>query len=163
MHCSVYNLCIHSVQGWTCITIIYTCSLFGCNLITFKLLQYAHGAKVVWSFHVWTAGYGWFASIFHSLDSSERIYEMDLVLKWNQWSTICNSRVLGWEWKVYPPSFLADDVINERNSAQILQKQLLDAHEPNLLDEDGKSSAELTDCSYPFQIVTSSSPDGTAF
>ncbi|KAK3136698.1 hypothetical protein QOZ80_5BG0441140 [Eleusine coracana subsp. coracana] len=29
-----------------------------------------------------------------------------------------------------------DDVINERNAAQVLQKQLFDAHEPNLLDED---------------------------
>jgi hypothetical protein len=35
-------------------------------------------------------------------------------------------------------SFFADEVINERNAVQVLQKQLFDAHEPNLLDEDGK-------------------------
>ncbi|KAL6643671.1 hypothetical protein ACP70R_018437 [Stipagrostis hirtigluma subsp. patula] len=32
-----------------------------------------------------------------------------------------------------------DEVISEMNTAQILQKQLFDAHEPNLLNEDGKS------------------------
>jgi len=30
---------------------------------------------------------------------------------------------------------MADDVIHEMNAAQVLQKQLFDAHEPNLLDE----------------------------
>jgi hypothetical protein len=33
---------------------------------------------------------------------------------------------------------LADDVIHEMTAAQVLQKQLFDAHEPNLLDENGK-------------------------
>ena len=33
---------------------------------------------------------------------------------------------------------MADDVIHEMNAAQVLQKQLFDAHEPNLLDENGK-------------------------
>ncbi|XP_035818890.1 uncharacterized protein [Zea mays] len=32
-------------------------------------------------------------------------------------------------------SLLADDVIHEMTAAQVLQKQLFDAHEPNLLDE----------------------------
>jgi len=31
-----------------------------------------------------------------------------------------------------------DDVIHEMTTAQVLQKQLFDAHEPNLLDENGK-------------------------
>jgi len=33
---------------------------------------------------------------------------------------------------------MADDVIHEMNAAQVLQKQLFDAHEPNLLDENGE-------------------------
>lgn len=33
---------------------------------------------------------------------------------------------------------MADDVIHEMTAAQVLQKQLFDAHEPNLLDENGK-------------------------
>jgi len=33
---------------------------------------------------------------------------------------------------------MADDVIHEMTTAQVLQKQLFDAHEPNLLDENGK-------------------------
>jgi len=32
---------------------------------------------------------------------------------------------------------MADDVIHEMTTAQVLQKQLFDAHEPNLLDENG--------------------------
>lgn len=31
-----------------------------------------------------------------------------------------------------------DEVINEKGASHILHKQLLSAHEPNLLDEDGK-------------------------
>ena len=38
----------------------------------------------------------------------------------------------------FPPDILADEVINEKGASHILHKQLLSAHEPNLLDEDGK-------------------------
>lgn len=44
---------------------------------------------------------------------------------------------------------LADEVINEKSASHILHKQLLSAHEPNLLDEDGKFfhflNQEITD------------------
>lgn len=43
-----------------------------------------------------------------------------------------------WAWKQFALSLLADDVIREMTAAQVLQKQLFDAHEPNLLDENGK-------------------------
>lgn len=43
-----------------------------------------------------------------------------------------------WAWKEFALSLLADDVIHEMTAAQVLQKQLFDAHEPNLLDENGK-------------------------
>lgn len=36
-----------------------------------------------------------------------------------------------------PPDILTDEVINEKSASHILHKQLLGAHEPNLLDEDG--------------------------
>jgi hypothetical protein len=37
-----------------------------------------------------------------------------------------------------PVRRLADEVINEKSASHILHKQLLGAHEPNLLDEGGK-------------------------
>jgi len=47
-----------------------------------------------------------------------------------------------------------DDVIHEMTTAQVLQKQLFDAHEPNLLDENDMHIFGSKPMADPLDLVT---------
>jgi hypothetical protein len=49
---------------------------------------------------------------------------------------------------------MADDVIHEMTAAQVLQKQLFDAHEPNLLDENDMHIFGSKPMADPLDLVT---------